>query len=81
MSSQRKWTSSSTRKSPPSRLSEFKLTRSRSGSNWRPQPFKVQFEVRSEEIRRTIEREGRQALEDLKKFERETKYRFSTFGK
>jgi hypothetical protein len=41
----------------------------------------VQFEVRSEEIRQTIEREGRQALEDLKKFERETKYRFSTFGK
>jgi hypothetical protein len=37
--------------------------------------------VRSEEIRRTIEREGRQALENLEKFERETKYQFSTFGK
>ncbi|KAH7379152.1 cytochrome P450 [Phaeosphaeria sp. MPI-PUGE-AT-0046c] len=52
-----------------------------SGSNWRPEPFKVKFTPRDETIRRTIEREGKQALEDLSKYERETKYRFSTFGK
>jgi len=55
------------------------LTDSRSGSNWRPQPFKAKFTPRSEGIRKTIEREGKQALEDLRKYERETKYRFSTF--
>lgn len=53
----------------------------RSGSNWRPEPFKVKFTPRDEVIRRTIEREGKQALENLFKYERETKYRFSTFGK
>lgn len=53
----------------------------RSGSNWRPEPFKVKFTPRDEVIRRTIEREGKQALENLSKYERETKYRFSTFGK
>jgi hypothetical protein len=53
----------------------------RSGSNWKPEPFKVRFEVRSEEIRQTIEREGREALENLSQYDLETKYRFSTFGK
>jgi hypothetical protein len=41
----------------------------------------VKFTVRSDAIRRTIEREGRQALDNLSKYERETKYRFSTFNK
>lgn len=31
----------------------------------RPQPFKCRFTVRSPEIKAAIEREGRQALEDL----------------
>jgi hypothetical protein len=56
-----------------------KLTKSRSGSNWRPEPFKVCFTPRNEEIKRTIIREGEQALKDLRKYERETKYTFSTF--
>ncbi|KAH3956449.1 hypothetical protein HBH98_051550 [Parastagonospora nodorum] len=51
------------------------------GSNWRPEPFKVKFMPRSEAIKRTIEREGKQALENLSKYDRETKYRFSTFGR
>ena len=56
-----------------------KLTSSRSGSNWRPKPFKVRFTPRNEEIKQTIIREGEQALRDLAKYERETKYTFSTF--
>ncbi|KAK3620601.1 hypothetical protein LTR56_023314 [Elasticomyces elasticus] len=35
------------------------------GLNWRPQPFKCRFKVRSPEIRAAIEREGIQALQDL----------------
>lgn len=31
----------------------------------RPQPFLCRFVPRSEEIRQAVEREGRQALEDL----------------
>ncbi|OAL44114.1 cytochrome protein [Pyrenochaeta sp. DS3sAY3a] len=52
-----------------------------SGSNWRPKPFKAKFTPRDEEIRRTIVREGEQALRDLAKYERETKYTFGTFYK
>lgn len=51
----------------------------RSGSNWKPQPFRVKFTSRHEEIKQTILREGKQALNDLAKYERETKYTFSTF--
>jgi hypothetical protein len=55
------------------------LTRRRSGSNWRPEPFKVKFTPRNQEIKQTIIREGEQALKDLRKYERETKYTFNTF--
>lgn len=57
------------------------LTCDRSGSNWRPQPFKVKFTPRGEEVKQTIVREGEQALKDLAEYERETKYTFSTFRK
>jgi hypothetical protein len=56
-----------------------KLTKSRSSSNWRPEPFKVRFTPRNKEIKRTMIREEEQALKDLRKYERETKYTFSTF--
>ena len=49
------------------------------GSNWRPRPFKVTFKPRDEQIRETVVREGKQALEDLAQYEGETKYRFSTY--
>lgn len=45
----------------------------------RPQPFECSITPRSEEIRRTIEHEGKQALEDLEQYRGETKYRMSTF--
>lgn len=45
----------------------------------RPQPFECSFTPRSERIVATIEREGRQALEDLEQYRGETKYRMSTF--
>jgi len=45
----------------------------------RPRPFECSIEPRSEEIRRTIDREGRQALEDLEQYRGESKYRMSTF--
>ena len=35
----------------------------------RPQPFPCRFTPRSAEIRETIDREGRQALEDLSIYE------------
>jgi hypothetical protein len=57
------------------------LTERRSGSNWRPLPFKVKLTPRDGTIRETIEREGKQAREDLAKYERETKYRLSTFSR
>lgn len=41
--------------------------KSTNGSNYRPNPFKAQFIPRSETIRKTIEREGEQALADLAK--------------
>lgn len=45
----------------------------------RPQPFECSITPRSEEIRQTIEHEGKQALEDLEQYRGETKYRMSTF--
>ena len=38
----------------------------------RPQPFPCRFTPRSEEIRQAIEREGRQALEDLAPYDGES---------
>lgn len=51
----------------------------RNGLNMRPRPFECSIEPRSEEIRRTIEREGQQALQDLEQYRGESKYRMSTF--
>jgi hypothetical protein len=45
----------------------------------RPQPFEVSIQPRNERVRRTIVREGEQALADLAPYEGETKYRMSTF--
>ncbi|KAK3638741.1 hypothetical protein LTR56_012848 [Elasticomyces elasticus] len=42
------------------------------GLNWRPQPFKCRFTVRSPEIQAAIEREGRQALQDLSIYDGES---------
>lgn len=47
----------------------------------RPQPFRVTIVPRSERVKKTIIREGEQALVDLAEFESETKYRMSTFYK
>lgn len=49
------------------------------GLNMRPLPFDCRWTVRSEEIRRTVEREGQQALEELEMYKGETRYRMSTF--
>lgn len=45
----------------------------------RPRPFECDITPRSETIRATIEREGRQALQDLEQYRGESKYRMSTF--
>lgn len=45
----------------------------------RPRPFECSIEPRSEEIRKTIEREGKQALVDLEQYRGESKYRMSTW--
>jgi hypothetical protein len=45
----------------------------------RPQPFVCSITPRTQEIRNTIEREGREALSDLEQYRGETKYRMSTF--
>ncbi len=45
----------------------------------RPQPFECSITPRSEEIRETIEREGKQALQELEQYRGETRYRMSTF--
>lgn len=44
-----------------------------------PNPFKCRITVRNEDIRKTIEREGQQALGDLSIYNGETKYRMSTY--
>jgi len=45
----------------------------------RPRPFECSITPRSEEIRKTIEREGRQALDDLEQYRGQSKYRMSTW--
>lgn len=45
----------------------------------RPNPFECRITPRSPEIRAAIEREGRQALQDLSMYDGETQYRMSTF--
>lgn len=52
---------------------------SRNGLNMRPQPFECQFIPRSNDIKETIIRENRQALEELSIYDGETAYRMSTF--
>ncbi|KAF2132991.1 cytochrome P450 [Dothidotthia symphoricarpi CBS 119687] len=49
------------------------------GSNWRPNPFRVVFEPRDEQIKKVIIQEGEQALDELAKYDGQTKYQFSTF--
>jgi len=49
------------------------------GLNMRPNPFDCRITPRSAEIKETMEREGRQALEDLAQYESESQYRMSTF--
>ncbi|KAL1649163.1 hypothetical protein SLS58_001737 [Diplodia intermedia] len=51
------------------------------GLNWRPRPFKCSFTPRSPEILQTIEREGKQALQDLEQYAGTTEYRMSLFAK
>jgi hypothetical protein len=47
----------------------------------RPRPFKCRITPRSAEIKVAIEREGKQALQDLAQYNGETKYRMSQFYK
>jgi hypothetical protein len=49
------------------------------GLNMRPQPFACSITPRTEKIRETIEREGRQALDELEQYRGESQYRMSTF--
>lgn len=49
------------------------------GLNMRPRPFECSITPRSEEIRETMQREGKKALEELEQYRGETKYRMSTF--
>lgn len=49
------------------------------GLNMRPRPFECSITPRSDEIRATIEREGKQALADLAQYTGESQYRMSTF--
>ncbi len=49
------------------------------GLNMRPQPFLCDIAPRTDIIRETLEREGRQALLDLAPLDGESKYRMSTF--
>lgn len=65
-------TSTTTRKCI-SVLSEFFADfRTSNGLNWRPQPFPCRFIPRSEEIRQAIEREGREALQNLSMYDGES---------
>ncbi|KIW22330.1 uncharacterized protein PV07_12227 [Cladophialophora immunda] len=54
----------------------FKYT---NGSNIRPEPFECRITPRTPEIKETIMREGRHALEDLSQYDGQTKYRMSTY--
>ncbi|KAF2462274.1 putative cytochrome P450 [Lineolata rhizophorae] len=60
----------------PIELDIFNYT---NGLNMRPQPFKCSITPRSAEHAAAIEREGRQALQDLAVYDGETKYRMSQF--
>ena len=51
----------------------------RNGLNMRPNPFSCAITPRSDEIRETIEREERDALERLAVYNGTTKYRMSTY--
>jgi hypothetical protein len=55
------------------------MVKCRNGLNMRPQPFECSITPRSKEHKETIEREGRQALQDLEQYRGESKYRMSTF--
>jgi len=50
------------------------------GLNIRPEPFPARFIVRSEAIKATIEREAKEALAELERFNVSTKYRLSDMG-
>lgn len=54
----------------------FKFT---NGLNMRPEPFRCRIEVRGEEVKGTILREGREAREELAGYDGESEYRMSTF--
>ena len=45
----------------------------------RPQAFACSITPRTEQIRETIKREGRQAVDELEQYRGETQYRMSTF--
>jgi len=45
----------------------------------RPRPFECSITPRSEDIRRAIEREGKQALTDLEQYRGDTQYQMSQF--
>jgi hypothetical protein len=45
----------------------------------RPEPFEVEWIFRSEDIRRSIEREGERAIQELDDDNEKTKYILSTF--
>ena len=49
------------------------------GLNMRPNPFECRISSRNTEIHATIEREGRQALQDLSQYDGTTEYRMSTY--
>ena len=49
------------------------------GLNMRPEPFGCRWTPRSQEIKETIEREGKVALQELSQYEGTTEYRMSTF--
>ncbi|PMD58045.1 cytochrome P450 monooxygenase [Hyaloscypha bicolor E] len=49
------------------------------GLNIRPNPFKCRITARNDEIKSTIEREGKGALDNLSVYNGETKFRISTY--
>lgn len=49
------------------------------GLNIRPNPFRCRITPRNEEIKATIEREGKEALDSLSIYNGETKFRISTY--
>ena len=49
------------------------------GLNMRPEPFDCRWTPRSNEIKETIEKEGKMALQELSQYEGTTEYRMSTF--